>query len=314
MPQIPVIQYASDLHLEFYANVPRDGEFFRKLVIPAPNVDILVLAGDIGHAGTSITQSFLGWCCLNWKYVIWVYGNHEYYNKKTSDKWRYSKAKTMTELEHWGTRLRQTYPNLHVLNKEYVRFPEFPEFVFLGATLWTHIPKVHYGNIGYNFSDFKYICQEYTVEENYKPLTPAFWANLHMDHLKYILDTLSYFEHCSDPLQFVIITHHLPSYDMILDHFKLDDFNYGFATNLDYVLQKPQISAWICGHSHGQKQIPKGPCYLNARGYPNEQSQQTYNPSKCITLEPPRPLQPIKPLQRIPEEREEMDLPEYDYI
>lgn len=276
MTHIPTIQYVSDLHLEFYANVPRDADFFRKLVIPAINADILVLAGDIGHAEAHITEKFIGWCCSNWKYVIWVYGNHEYYNKKPSEKWRYSKANTMAEKEDAGLELQYKYQNLRVLNRRSVIFPEYPDFVFIGATLWTFIPEGQHANIGYIFSDFKYICAKNTLEEGYTRFTPEYWSELHKEDLDFILADLEEYS----KYRCVVITHHLPSYDMILDHFKHDEMNYGFATNLDHVLTKPQVAAWICGHSHGQKQILKGPCYLNARGYPNESSQQTYNPSK----------------------------------
>ena len=296
MTVTPVIQYASDLHLEFYANVPRDGEFFRRLVVPAPNSDILVLAGDIGHAEAHITQKFLEWCCSNWKYVIWVYGNHEYYNKKPSEKWKYVKPYTMADKEQAGRDLQERLLNLRVLNKQSVVFPEFPDYVFIGATLWTYIPEGQEANIGYTFSDFKYISAEYTLEDGYTRFTPEYWSILHQMHTDFLLDTIE-----GNPRKCIVITHHLPSYAMILDHFKMDEFNYGFATDLEYLLEKSQVVAWICGHSHGQKQIDKGPCYLNARGYPNEQSQFTYNPSKCISLQP---LPVKKPLEMIPEDQD----------
>lgn len=295
----PIIQYASDLHLEFYANVPRDADFFRKLVLPAPNADILVLAGDIGHAEAAITEKFIEWCCSNWKYVIWVYGNHEYYNKKSSEKWRYSKALTMAEKEDAGIQLQYKFLNLRVLNRCSVVFPEFPKYIFIGATLWTHIPDNAHANIGYVFSDFKYICSNYTIDDGYTRFTPEYWSELHKEDIDFILHELK--GHSN--YRCTVITHHLPSYDMILDHFKHDEMNYGFASHLDNILTMPQIAGWVCGHSHGQKQISKGPCYLNARGYPNESSQQSYNPSKYFK---PTPFlkSPKLPLERIPEEKE----------
>jgi hypothetical protein len=289
---IPVIQYASDLHLEFYANVPRDADFFRRLVIPAPNANILVLAGDIGHAEAPITEKFLEWCCSNWKYVIWVYGNHEYYNKKSCEKWRCVKPYTMAEKEQVGLDLQERLSNLRVLNTQSVVFPEFPDYVFIGATLWTYITEEEMVNLGYHFSDFKYISVEHTVAEGYKPFTPSHWAELNDRDTMYILDMLAHHTLVGPPKKCIVITHHLPTFEMILDKYKYDNFNYGFASDYNYILDKPQIVAWICGHSHGQKQIARGPCYLNARGYPNESSQQTYNPSKCIESLAPKPVRP----------------------
>lgn len=287
----PVIQYASDLHVEFYTNVQRDADFFRKLLIPAPNADILVLAGDIGYAEAPITERFIEWCCSNWKYIIWVYGNHEYYNKNSSEQWPNS-VMTMADKEQAGIALQERLSNLHILNKGSVIFPEFPEYVFIGATLWTYISEGQYTNLKNIFSDFKYIFSDQTLSEGYKRFTPEHWAELHDHHKQFLLDELTHYTLSSSTRKCIIITHHLPTYEMILDQYKFDDFNYAFASDLNYILDKPQIVAWICGHSHGQKQILRGPCYLNARGYPNESSQQTYNPSKCISFLESKPERP----------------------
>ncbi len=75
------IQIASDIHLEFYKNKPRDRHFFQTLVDPSTAADVLVLAGDIGYPEDHITREFIKWACESWPKVYWVLGNHEYYSK-----------------------------------------------------------------------------------------------------------------------------------------------------------------------------------------------------------------------------------------
>ena len=69
------IQLASDLHLEFLArNFP--GE---RLIVPAHNVDVLVLAGDISHASSAVGL-FKDWPVP----VLYIMGNHEDSRVETS--------------------------------------------------------------------------------------------------------------------------------------------------------------------------------------------------------------------------------------
>ena len=65
------IQYASDIHLEIRPSK------FRRILTPVG--DILILAGDIGHPFRRTYAQFLDWCSRNFKHVILVPGNHEYY-------------------------------------------------------------------------------------------------------------------------------------------------------------------------------------------------------------------------------------------
>ncbi len=65
------------------------------------------------------------------------------------------------------------------------------------------------------------------------------------------------------------MTHHLPSYQMILPDYKLSMSKSHFASNLDYLFQTP-IVTWVCGHSHGfnKKKINNISCIINGTGYP----------------------------------------------
>jgi predicted MPP superfamily phosphohydrolase len=79
----------SDLHVEFYAH-PQYLQ--RKLTKLYPSVDpeeILIIAGDLGVAGSGVTKlcmneeykSMLEYFAKRWNTVILVPGNHEYYDR-----------------------------------------------------------------------------------------------------------------------------------------------------------------------------------------------------------------------------------------
>jgi hypothetical protein len=69
----------------------------------------------------------------------------------------------------------------------------------------------------------------------------------------------------------VMVTHHGPSYICIPEEYKnLTNQNGGYVSNLsNLILDKPQIKAWVCGHSHNRidEVIGSTRLLMNARGY-----------------------------------------------
>lgn len=71
------IQYCSDLHMEFHDNM----RFMKSLPLEVVG-DVLVIAGDVGYlVDTTIPHlRFWKWASENYRQVLMVAGNHEYYN------------------------------------------------------------------------------------------------------------------------------------------------------------------------------------------------------------------------------------------
>ncbi len=106
------IQLASDLHLELIEAFLPD----EKLVEPAPDADLLVLAGDI-HKPESVINMFGDWPVP----VLYVAGNHEFYGRDWIATRRFLKAASQ------GTSVTFLDNDVHHMGA--VRF--------LGCTLWT---------------------------------------------------------------------------------------------------------------------------------------------------------------------------------
>ena len=71
------IQYMSDLHLEFSDN----SRWLKHNELPVTG-DVLVLAGDIFYLKNKVAPlaNFWKWASANYRQVLIVPGNHEYYN------------------------------------------------------------------------------------------------------------------------------------------------------------------------------------------------------------------------------------------
>lgn len=71
------IQYMSDLHLEFSDN----SRWLKHNELPVTG-EILVLAGDIFYLKDKVAPltNFWKWVSANYRQVLIVPGNHEYYN------------------------------------------------------------------------------------------------------------------------------------------------------------------------------------------------------------------------------------------
>ena len=269
------IQIASDLHLEFYKDIPRNDTFFKKLVEPT-DADLLILAGDIGYPEDAITLQFLTYCCYTWPEVYWVFGNHEYYNKNPSHVWKYKKTVyTMEEKENLVPPLENLIAAHMHPDYEYGGIP------ILGYTFWTDILPTQGYPLTHTLADFTYIQQNDGF-----PLTLSEWTSRHAVARKELLQNLDRL--ALEGRKAIVVTHHLPTYAMILAKYQGSELNCGFAAHADDLVKHPGVALWICGHSHGQKviQLEGTKIILNARGYPREDAHIIYNPKLTVDLSP----------------------------
>jgi len=251
------IQYASDLHLEFGSGPPR-------LFPVAP---ILVLAGDIGNPCQSVYQDFLSDCGRAWEHVVVVAGNHEFYNKHASDRWRYKAPDTVVDrLSTCRAAAITAGANVHFLERGRV---DIGDLAFLGCTLWSDVSGSE-ELVESRMSDYHVICAEGGGAN--RKLRAADTLVWHRRDRTWLTEELAA---CREEGRgAVVVTHHLPTFDLVASRWTGNPLNAGFASSLDELIQEP-VRAWICGHSHVGSIVFKGPdgsipCVLNPRGYPGE--------------------------------------------
>jgi len=234
------IQLASDLHLEFIDR-KASGEILR-VIEPTPDVDVLVLAGDI-HQGTQAIDRFRDWPVP----VIYVAGNHEFYNQ------RWERARDDLRSACAGS-------NIHFLDNQDF---EFNGVRFLGSTLWTDFRLAGLSqaewmrNVDAGLNDFRAIR---TIRGRFHS------RNSLADHKL----SRSWLE-CELSNDFdgetVVVTHHGPHPKSIHPRYAGNPLNAGFVSDLEPLMA--HVDLWLHGHVHDNFDYQVGRCRVvaNPRGY-----------------------------------------------
>ena len=245
-------QLLSDIHLEFGA--------CKKIIKFADN---LILAGDIGYPEHKLFKEFLNNVSNTFNKVFYIAGNHEYYQN-----WKKGKNIKINNIEETNNIIKDiisNFNNIYFLDNDFYDFDNNLRIV--GFTLWTNIEI-----------DSKSINDSYQIYLKKKTLiNDDYIRELHKKNVSFIENQIKIAKENNKKL--LVVTHHLPSYQLILEKYKTDTYfayKSHFASNLDY-LMNDTVKAWCAGHSHGrtQKTINNVPCYVNAFGYPDEDRNGT---------------------------------------
>lgn len=213
----------SDLHLEF--NNP-----FKLLdSTQYESADVIILAGDIFVFNNPIKlKTFLEGCS---KPVLFVAGNHEYYN-----------FKEMSIVENaFDDFIQKELPFLKWLKNDIITMKDL---TFFGGTMWTDFScqnPIYMNEAQMLLNDYRYILQP-----NGKTITADFIYNLHME----FVEALKIFLCNNKNNKRVIITHHSPV------NKENSKFSYSKLTasfnSLDMlkIINEHQPNLWIYGHTH----------------------------------------------------------------
>ena len=283
------IKLVSDLHLEFSdINIQN-----------TDNCDVLILGGDIcvaqdlhDHpelvnssdqaaiaAGTGLGRrqqsaqryrDFFKRCSFQFPHVIYIMGNHEFYN-----------GKFFAGIDYMREELAK-YPNIYMLEQD---TKVIDDVTFVGATLWTDMNKgdpLTMHAIEGMMNDFRIIRNDF---RNYAPMSARDVADRHARTLAYFRSVLAE----QHDRKFVVVGHHTPSFQSCHPMYGNDTLmNGGYHSDLsEFILDHPQIKLWTHGHTHHPFDYVIGETRVvcNPRGYENDgYSEQTgWNPN--IVLE-----------------------------
>jgi UDP-2,3-diacylglucosamine pyrophosphatase LpxH len=260
------IQYLSDIHLETHYTTTT--ELFEKIL--KPSAPYLSLCGDIGYPGADLYEPFLHYCSNNFEHIFYIAGNHEFYNALKSIKYLKNKKYIENSISDEelkrisGKFVRETpndrlqkikeicskFPNIHFLDKEIFKIPN-TDIIVIGCTLWSKLDMKPYAF--QQFNDFHRIC-----EDKDTILTPTTYNNWNEEHITFIANTLEEIRNNSPDSKLVMLTHHCPTYGILIEKYLENDSDNmnSFFANIDLISPfGKNVKAWICGHTHGCKII-----------------------------------------------------------
>lgn len=245
----------SDLHLEFGAFTP-----------PTVDADVVILAGDTHHGTEGLT-----WALRSFpnRPVIFVAGNHEYYGHA---------------IPNLTGQLRAQAKNtqVHFLENESVCVGDV---VFLGATLWTDFALRGDVNTAQvlaqmRLSDYVWIH----AGRERRLLRPSATRRWHLRSVRWLKEQTARFK----AKKLVIVTHHAPSPQSVLEQFAGDPLNPAFASDLRGLIFESEARLWIHGHihQHCDYRIGKTRVIANPRGYHGhpEEARSGFNPRLVVDV------------------------------
>jgi hypothetical protein len=263
----------SDLHLETNPDfIPR----------PAPDADMLVLAGDIGsyqrHSrlvdpdfGLGRFSPRRGWPCP----VIYVPGNHEYDN---------------LDFDDTHARLREACERLGIIWLER-EVATFGTVRFVGTTLWadfdaliTPSDRAHPARVeaqrGKAFRAANFYLQKTLATRNGEPWLAEGWREQSLVCQAWLREALAApFEGTT-----VVVTHFAPSLRSADPRYGVTPATAGFCNSLDELLVRAQW--WLHGHLHCQHDYVESGCRViaNTLGYAAKGEQAGFRDQLVIDL------------------------------
>lgn len=252
------IQYASDIHLEFSDN----WSYLKRNPLEVSG-DILVLAGDIGYLNDDnySTHPFWDWASENYQQVIVALGNHEFY--------KYYDISTLAD--GFCGEIRS---NVHYYYNAVVSVENIDIIV---STLWAHIELADAYYTENYISDFRRIVK------GGKIIT---FAEFNQEHRR-CFDFINKAVTDSNAKFKIVVTHHVPSFQMLSPEFVGSKANGAFTVELAEYIEHSGIDYWIYGHSHRNKDVTIGKtqCVCNQLGYVFANEHQTFSVSKIIEID-----------------------------
>ena len=214
-----IVQYCSDLHVEFPEN-----QTYLARTPPIPVGDILLLAGDVVCFRDLIkARAFIDFISDHYSAVYWIPGNHEYYGSDIAD----------LPNPLW----ENIRSNVHLVNNQVVDRGGV-RFVF--STLWSRISPLFEWDIQRSISDFSAITsrgKRFTVQD---------FNLLHEESLEFLKNAI---QQAGDSPT-VVVTHHVPTLMNYPRLYKSSPLTEAFAVELFNLIDLSSPSWWVYGHHH----------------------------------------------------------------
>ena len=240
-------QIISDIHLEYYNELPDLNYFFK---VSAPN---LILAGDICYYNHHNFMIFFKIVSKLYDNVFFIPGNHDYY--------AYNKIPDIhfDEIDFVMKSNLSCFKNVYFIQENFI---EFDNTIIFGTTLWCKTTKTN------DDTNVKLLTNEYYIKTKHK-YSPSY------KHIK-TLNTRQYnwlrnsIKNLYTHKNIIVVTHYLPSKKCINQKYKNDPYNDMYFTDCEDIMK--YVNVWIAGHTHDPfiSNINNCQVFVNPGGDPEE--------------------------------------------
>lgn len=249
----------SDLHVEFGQPFP---------VAPPRDADVVICAGDLLTKGIVPSIEWLGANIAPSIPVIFVAGNHEYYQSSIQESIKAARA------------LGDRHSHVHFLENDAV---DLDDVRFVGGTLWTdfHLlggdPALAMAAAEAGMNDYRKIKFS---KQPYRRFKPIHAYRMHRHTREFLGTELTK----STGRKTVVVTHHAPSFQAIPTEFHGDLLSASYASNLEELIEEKAPRLWVHGHVHRRADYVVGQTRVvsNPRGYPGEHTG--FDPSLVVEI------------------------------
>lgn len=194
--------------------------------------------------------------------MLIVPGNHEYYNN----------ADVAVHGSEWCWKFRD---NVGYYQNQVVRIDDTD---FILSTLWSRINSADEYFVWKGMNDF------YGILYNGHRFTTEDFNAEHVKCLAFIQKSAAE----STAKHIVVVTHHLPTMEVVAEQHRGSSLNSAFATELGNYIADSRIDVWIYGHSHTniRTEINGTKILCNQMGYvyQNEHILNVFEPGRYIEL------------------------------
>ncbi|MDD4971231.1 MAG: metallophosphoesterase [Paludibacter sp.] len=251
-----ILQYASDLHLEF----PENKDYLNMHPI-IPVGEVMILAGDIvPFAILDKHEDFFSYLSDHFKTTYWIPGNHEYYHSDLASK--------------NGTLNEKIRPNVFLVNNISV-MQDHVELIF--STLWSKISPKHERLLEQAMNDFR------LIRNDQKQFTAQQLNAINAENVSFLRQELVK----EKTGKRVVVTHHVPTFKNVPVKYKGNILHEAFGVELYELIEKYGPDYWIYGHVHRNNvpfEIGETTLVTNQLGYVKKVEHTMFKTTKTITV------------------------------
>jgi predicted phosphohydrolase len=251
-----IVQYASDLHLEFTEN-----KAYLDLHPLQPVGNVLILAGDIvPFAFINQHTDFFSYLSDHFETSYWIPGNHEYYHFDLATK--------------SGILYEKIRSNVFLINNKSIVYKNV-EFIF--STLWSKISSENENKLLQAMNDFR------LIKYDHQQFKPQQLNDMNQESVEFLTKEL----YVPSTLKRVVVTHHVPTFKNAPVKYRGSVMHEVMGLELSDLIEKTKPDYWIYGHIHRNNpdfKIGKTMMMTNQMGYVMKGEQNGFNACKTIIV------------------------------